>query len=154
MPCYLSTSDTLFIDNVYRNSSLSEASEYYLIDLLKKHDIKKILKEEGFNEKDVEIIWDYLGGCIADILRVFSIRKNRKKDLKEYLEEQKWLAYTEIVDYLSRGGFTEEEEKKFEEIAKEILERGYFRYDRDRKEYLPIIEKWAEKEILFTIHWN
>ena len=39
--------------------------------------------------------------------------------------------------------------KKFEEIAKEILERGYFRYDRDRKEYLPIIEKWAEKEILF-----
>jgi hypothetical protein len=54
------------------------------------------------------------------------------------------------VDYLNREGFTEEEEKRFEEIAEEILEKGYFRYDRDRKEYLPIIEKWAEKEILFT----
>jgi hypothetical protein len=53
------------------------------------------------------------------------------------------------VDYLNREGFTEEEEKRFEEIAEEILEKGYFRYDRDRKEYLPIIEKWAEKEILF-----
>jgi hypothetical protein len=69
--------------------------------------------------------------------------------LKEYLEEEKWFAYTEIVDYLSRGGFTRKEEEKFEEIAKEILDRGYFRYDRDRRDYLSVIEKWAEREILF-----
>ena len=53
------TSDTLFIDNVYRNSSLSEASEYYLIDWLKKHDIKKILKEEGFNDEETTITFRF-----------------------------------------------------------------------------------------------
>jgi ADP-ribose pyrophosphatase YjhB (NUDIX family) len=99
-------------------------------------------------DDEIEEVWGYLGGCIPLILKMLSYYRRGVK-LKEYLEEEKWFAYTEIVDYLSRGGFTEEEEKKFEEIAKEILERGYFRYDRDRKEYLPIIEKWAEKEILF-----
>jgi hypothetical protein len=37
----------------------------------------------------------------------------------------------------------------FEEIAKEILEKGFFLFGRERKDYLPVIEKWAEKEILF-----
>jgi len=143
------TSNTVFIERIYNDARMKKTSLFYKIAHLPKEKVEEWLKIEGFSEKDVEITWDYLGGCIADILRVFSVRKNGRKDLKEYLEEQKWLAYTEIVDYLSRGGFTEEEEKKFKEVAKEILERGYFRYDVDRKEYLPIIEKWAEKEILF-----
>ena len=142
------TSNTVFIEKLYSDAKLKKTSVFYKIEHLDKGKVEEWLKEEGFSRDEIKLIWDYLGGCITDILRVFSIRKNGK-DLKKFLEEQKWLAYTEIVDYLSRGGFTEEEEKKFEEIAKEILERGYFRYDRDRKEYLPIIEKWAEKEILF-----
>ena len=73
-------------------------------------------------------------GCISDIIRVIGVKKYGEV-LKRHLEREKWLAYTEIIAYLSRGGFTEEE-KKFEEIAEEILEKGYFSYGRDRKEYL------------------
>ena len=39
--------------------------------------------------------------------------------------------------------------QQVEEIAKEILEKGFFQFGRERKDFLPVIEKWAEKEILF-----
>ncbi|WP_456420038.1 ATP-binding protein, partial [Methanocaldococcus infernus] len=54
------TSDTLFIEEIYQNSTLENASEYYLIDWLEKEDIKKILKEENFNEKEIDYAINYL----------------------------------------------------------------------------------------------
>jgi AAA+ ATPase superfamily predicted ATPase len=142
------TSNTVFIERLYNDAKMKLTGEFKKIEHLKREQVEEWLREEGLRKEEIELVWEYLGGCIPLILKMLSyLRKG--VDLKKYLEKEKWLAYTEIVDYLSRGGFTEEEEKKFEEIAKEILERGYFRYDRDRKEYLPIIEKWAEKEILF-----
>jgi len=54
------TSDTLFIDEIYRNSTLKNASEYYLIDWLSKEDIENILKEEGFSEEEVNYCLNYL----------------------------------------------------------------------------------------------
>ncbi|WP_456418581.1 ATP-binding protein [Methanocaldococcus infernus] len=54
------TSDILFIEEIYRNSSLKNASEYYLIDWLEKEDIKKILKEESFSEEEINYAINYL----------------------------------------------------------------------------------------------
>ncbi|AEF95706.1 ATP-binding protein [Methanotorris igneus] len=54
------TSDTLFIEEIYQNSTLENTSKYYLIDWLKKEDIKKILKEEGFNDKEINYCLNYL----------------------------------------------------------------------------------------------
>ncbi|ACX72850.1 ATPase [Methanocaldococcus vulcanius M7] len=54
------TSDTLFIDEIYRNSTLKNASEYYLIDWLREETIRNILKEEGFNEGEINYCLNYL----------------------------------------------------------------------------------------------
>ena len=54
------TSDTLFIEEVYQNSTLENTSEYYLIDWLRKGSIRNILKEEGFNEEDINYCLKYL----------------------------------------------------------------------------------------------
>ncbi|WP_456472727.1 ATP-binding protein, partial [Methanocaldococcus sp.] len=54
------TSDTLFIEEIYNNSTLKNASKYYLIDWLSKEDIKKILKEEGFDEKEINYLLNYI----------------------------------------------------------------------------------------------
>ncbi|XRO77113.1 ATP-binding protein [Methanocaldococcus sp. 10A] len=54
------TSDTLFIDEIYRNSTLKNASEYYLIDWLNKDDIKNILKEESFSNDEINYAINYL----------------------------------------------------------------------------------------------
>lgn len=70
-------------------------------------------------------------------------------DLEAYLKREAWLAYTEIVDFIARGEFSQEDLRKFEEIAEEILSRGYFELTKEKKEYLRVIEAWAEKEILF-----
>ncbi|ADC69399.1 ATPase [Methanocaldococcus sp. FS406-22] len=54
------TSDTLFIDEIYRNSTLKNASEYYLIDWLRKGSIRNILKDEGFSEEEINYCLKYL----------------------------------------------------------------------------------------------
>ena len=54
------TSDTLFIEEIYRNSTLKNASEYYLIDWLRKETIRNILKEEGFSEEEIRYCLKYL----------------------------------------------------------------------------------------------
>ncbi|ACX73141.1 ATPase [Methanocaldococcus vulcanius M7] len=54
------TSDTLFIEEIYRNSTLKNASEYYLIDWLREGTIRNILKEEGFNEGEINYCLNYL----------------------------------------------------------------------------------------------
>ena len=54
------TSDTLFIEEIYRNSTLENTSDYYLIDWLRKESIRNILKEEGFSEEEVDYCLKYL----------------------------------------------------------------------------------------------
>ena len=54
------TSDTLFIDEIYRNSTLKNTSEYYLIDWLRKGTVRNILKEEGFDENEVNYCLKYV----------------------------------------------------------------------------------------------
>ncbi|EHP86151.1 ATP-binding protein [Methanotorris formicicus] len=54
------TSDTLFIEEIYRNSTLENTSEYYLIDWLRKGSIRSILKEEGFSEEEINYALNYL----------------------------------------------------------------------------------------------
>ena len=54
------TSDTLFIEEIYQNSTLENTSEYFLIDWLEKGAIKNILKEEGFSEEEIDYCLNYL----------------------------------------------------------------------------------------------
>jgi regulator of sigma D len=80
---------------------------------------------------------------------MFSYYK-RDVSLEKYLEEQKWFAYSEIVDYLSRGGFSKEEKSLFKKMCEKILKKGFFEINEaNGEQFLPVIEKWAEKEILF-----
>ena len=141
------TSNTVFIEKIYNDAKLKKTSEFIKLDHLTKQKVKEWLMIEGLSCNEQEMIWEYLGGCISDILKVLA--KKKRGELKTLLERERWLAYTEIVDYLARGGFEDREKKQFKEIAKEILEKGYFEFREDRYEYLPVIEKWAEREIFF-----
>ena len=54
------TSDTLFIDEIYRNSTLKNTSKYYLINWLRKGTVRSILKEEGFTDDEVNYAINYI----------------------------------------------------------------------------------------------
>jgi AAA+ ATPase superfamily predicted ATPase len=140
------TSNTVFIERLYNDAEMKKTSVFYKVGHLGKEEIEEWLKEEGFSKGEIEFVWDYLGGCIADTLRVIEIRK-AGKDLKEHLEREKWLAYTEIDEFLSE--FKNEEVEYFKEVAREIVKKGYYSIEGMKKNKREFLQKWAEKEILF-----
>ncbi|MGC8677008.1 MAG: ATP-binding protein [Hydrogenobaculum sp.] len=144
------SSNTIFIEQIYNDAKLKVTSDFYKIDHLSYEDTHEWLKEEGFKDDEVALIWDYLGGCIPYLYEVIT-KKDKIENLKAYLEEKAFLAYAEIVDFIIRQN-TKEEDEIFRMIAKEILKNGYFILDPDmekRKEIMDVIDKWAQKEILF-----
>ncbi|WP_022669604.1 ATP-binding protein [Hippea alviniae] len=143
------SSNTVFIDRIYNDAKLKKTSEFFKVDHLDKSIVVEWLSGEGFKENDIELIWDYLGGCIPDIQRMMML-KDKYKSIKEYLEHRAFLAYTEMVMMYQQSKFSKEEIEIFENICKEILNNGSFVLSKDRdSKYLEVISKWAEKEILF-----
>ena len=142
------SSNTIFINRIYNDSKLKKTSEFYKIDHLNYETTKEWLIEEGYKEKEIKMIWDYLGGCIPDIQRMMR-KKGQYDDLEEYLKREAWLAYTQIMDFIMRNN-TDKEEEVFIKIAETIITEGKFVFSSSEfKSYIPVVDKWAEKEILF-----
>ena len=66
--CLASTSDCLFIEQIYGNARLEGRSENLLIDDLGKERAFQIYKKFGFKEK--EQAWDFIGGKFGDMVRL------------------------------------------------------------------------------------
>ena len=139
------TSDTLFIDNVYRNSSLSEASEYYLIDWLKKHDIKKILKEEGFGEEEINYCLNYL----SLPYEIFQLINNKKLGLSVEETIKRWINIeADGIKYLIDTSDLNEEE--IYKVLSKFKDKIKINYKKDvKKEEMRYIKFLIENEILF-----
>ena len=141
------SSNTIFIDRIYNDAKLKVTSRFYKINHLPYEIVKKWLIEKGFSSSEIEFIWEYLGGSIAHIQRMIR-DKHEYPTLKEYLERQKWLAYTEIVHFLNFSKKIDKKEReKFYDVCREILEKGFF--EAKDNSYIEVIEKFAEVEILF-----
>ncbi len=140
------TSNTVFIERIYNDAKLKKTSKFMKIDHLEREQIFEWLKVEGFRNEEIELVWEYFGGCIPDIFKAIET-KRKKKDLKKFLEREAWLAYTEIDEYLAE--FNEEETEFFVKVAKEIVDKGYFDIRGLKADKRRFLQKWAEKEILF-----
>ena len=140
------TSNTVFIERLYNDAKMKETSRFKKIDHLTREKVEEWLKIEGFDKGAIELVWEYLGGNIGRVLEAIKIYKNGK-DLKKFLEEQKWLAYTEIDEYLAEFG--DEEVEYFKEVAQKIVKNGYYSIEGVKKSKREFLQKWAEKEILF-----
>ncbi|MDQ7033156.1 MAG: hypothetical protein Q9M37_10660, partial [Desulfonauticus sp.] len=96
----------------------------------------------------IELIWDYLGGCIPLIQRMVR-KKNYFANLKEYLEKEVKLIESEIIDLIRRY-LNKEEKQKFKQVIKIIVDNGFFEAkEDDDKVLIKIIDFMAEKEIFF-----
>ena len=85
-----STSDCLFIDLVYSSARLEGRAEYLLVDDLPEKEALKVYEEFGFEEK--ELIWDYIGGKLGDMVRLFEKKKqgySEKEAVQRMLEDEK-----------------------------------------------------------------
>ncbi len=71
--CLCATSDCLFIEDVYSNARLDGRAEYVLVDDLDKEEAFKVY--EGFGFKKKELVWDYVGGRLGDMIKLFERKK-------------------------------------------------------------------------------
>ncbi len=140
------TSNTVFIERIYNDAKMKLTSEFMKIGHLTKEKVEEWLFKEGVKSEDIELVWEYLGGAIPLILKMFS-KLRKGKDLKEFLEREKWLAYTEINEFLA--GFDDEDIKFFIKVSEEIVKNGYFNIEGIKESERKFLQKWAEKEILF-----
>ena len=140
------TSNTVFIERIYNDARMKLTSDFKKIGHLEKQKVAEWLKIEGLKDDEIELVWEYLGGCIPLILKMLSYYKTGK-NLKKFLEEQRWLAYTEIDEYLAE--FNEEETEFLLKVAREIIEKGYFSISGLKADKRKLLQKWAEKEIFF-----
>ena len=141
------SSNTVFIDKIYNDAKLKLTSEFYKVDHLPFEVVHDWLTSEGFKKNDIDMIYYYLGGCIP-LLQKLKRNIGEFKNLKEYLEHQQWLAYTEIMHFMNFSGKVSKEDRKiFEDIASSIVKNGYFIPDSDK--YTRFIDTFASAEILF-----
>ena len=144
------SSNTIFINRIYNDAKLKITSKFKKIDHFDKETTFEYLKLKGFNSEECELIWEYLGGCIAKISRM--LRDKYEFDtLQEYLDSEARLALGEIKFFMLKK-CSLRETKIFKSLAKEIVKKGFIILDEDDKEknrLLKVVEKFAEVEILF-----
>ena len=97
---------------------------------------------------DKELMWEYLGGCIPLIQKLF-VKIVYFNSLKEYLENEVKLAKSEIIEIMKR--FLDDKKREiFKGVAKDIIKNGYYEGREDEeKEYLEVIDFMTEREIFF-----
>jgi AAA+ ATPase superfamily predicted ATPase len=108
------TSDTLFIEEIYRNSSLENTSEYYLIDWLDNKTVKNILKEEGFDSKEIEFASKYVS-LPYEIVQLKN-NKNLGIPVKETIVRWIKMEKTRLLQIIAKSEF--DEEKLYEILNK------------------------------------
>ncbi len=97
------TSDCLFVEAVYSNARLEGRAKYYLVDDLGREEAFRVYEAFGFEKK--ELIWNYIGGKIGDILSLFEEKRRglgEDEALKEMLKSEEgrleWIKLTKLRD--------------------------------------------------------
>jgi len=142
------TSNTIFLNKIYNNSKLKVTSKFKLINHLEYEEIKEWLKTKKFNEEEIDLIYDYLGGSTAHIKKLLEDYKYFNS-IKEYLEEEAEIAKNEI-EFSFRDLRKKDKEyliEPFEDIIKDIIKNGYSK--RATKKHDEAIEYFCDIEILF-----
>ena len=142
------SSNTVFIERIYNDAKLKVTSLFKKIDHLDKETTLEYLEYKGVSQNDKELIWNYLGGCIPLIQRLFYEQKEFAS-LQEYLEYQVALAKSEIVEIMRR--FMDEKKRAiFRAIIKIIVDEGVYRSKEDEEpEYVEVIDFMSQNEIFF-----
>jgi len=97
--CLCATSDCLFVDLVYNSARLEGRAKYLLVDDLKKETAFRVYEEFGFEDK--ELVWEYIGGKIGDMVSLFE-EKKRGYSEREALEMMLWSEVDKLDELLRR----------------------------------------------------
>ena len=142
------TSDSYFIEQIFNLASMSKTCTYYLVDHLGKEDIYKWLRKypKRFpTEKDMEFIWDNLGGSPWEIWQVVEDVK-RGEGIEGAVEKRIRDMKGKTFDFYK--DLNDEYFENFKKISLEITKKGFFENERGLV-ITDLLSKAIEKDIWF-----
>ncbi len=146
----VSTSSSLFIDEIYNNSKLAETSDFYLVGYFDYETTKEWLEIEGFKEEEIDLIWEYFGGSPFRLKMVIDDKKmGNIEDLEKYLKRHASIIADKIGLTISNDLKGQEERDCFRNILKILLKEGYKERDEDNEIEKRVIEIGIDKDIFF-----
>jgi len=80
---FVITSDSLFLEKVYNEAMLQGRCRYLLVDDFDYNTTVGFLRKHGFNEKEIELTWNYFGGKPVYLVEAV----NNKHRLNEFCQE-------------------------------------------------------------------
>ena len=147
------TSDSYFLEQIYNSASMSKTCNYYLIDHLGKENTYKWLKKypKRFpTEKDIEYVWDNLGGSPWEIWQVIRDVKHGES-IKEAVEKRISQLKGQVVEFygrLNRGGGNKKMQDDFKRISTLIIKEGSYQ-KKDTEDVFDLVGKTVERDIWF-----
>jgi len=118
----LATSDSYFIEQIYNSAKLSKTSRFFLLDHFEKQDIYNWLKKEGFQDQEIETVWDYIGGCPWEIREIIE-QKRQGFNVKEICLSLIDTEYSKISNLMLY--FNKEKQDCFIEVISEIVKNDF-----------------------------
>lgn len=143
---FVLSSDTFFIEEIYANSSLSESSEYYLVDDPPEEIVKAYLLEEGFSTEEIECVLNGIGPLLWAVNQIV-VKKRAGVSVEESVSSLIDDAYSKILTFLSglevRGSIRDE----YIRLLKKLLEgpAKVIPFDGNMRKY----KELADREIVF-----
>ena len=120
--CLCVTSDCLFVDLVYTSARLEGRAKYFLVDDLEKETAFRVYEEFGFKNKDV--VWNYVGGKIGDMVSLFEEKKRgygEKEALDRMLKDQV-VRLKDFLEAVAEGERGDVDIKEVKEALKKLRE--------------------------------
>ena len=116
------TSDCLFIEDVYNNARLQGRAKYLLVDDLCREEAFRVYDEFGFREK--EVVWEYIGGKIGDMVRLYEKRKQGYSEMKgiERMLEDTMGKIRDFLEAVEEGEKGEIDIKEVEGALRRVLD--------------------------------
>ena len=130
------TSDSTFIEKIYNEAMLQDRAKYYLVDDFDREIVENLLRDKGFSDEEINLVWNYFGG--KPIYLVEAIQsKNMGKNIKEEVERMLKLREVQIRDRIEVLKFVE---KHVRIEGKEIVV--------DRNRLLNLLSRFKHEEII------
>jgi AAA+ ATPase superfamily predicted ATPase len=127
------TSDSLFMERVFNEAMLQGRCDYLLVDDFDYDTTADFLKKYGFNDDEIQLVWDYFGGKPVYLVKAVKNKHKLKRFCEETLEDQissllyriKALRredenlFQKVINLFEQ--FRESETTKCDEISEEII---------------------------------
>ena len=146
----VSTSSSIFIDEIYNNSKLAETSKFYLIDYFNYEIAREWLEMEGFREEEIKLIWEYFGGSPFRLKMVIDDKRmGNIENMELYLKREASIIADKIGLTISNDLEGQNQRDCFRNILKILLKEGCKKKDEDNEIEKKVLNVGVEKDLLF-----